>query len=133
MAPQQILRGIRVVWGVLQILLFAACAVMALWPGVLEFNAAIRGGIAAFFVGVAAKSSLLLAMLIMNVRVASSRNVPAERAVWWIICAGTLFMLLEELDYGQHYIEFLRGLPPEQRSTLRSVQRAVYGPFSTVR
>src|SRR5688572_13850911 len=31
-----------------------ACAVAALWPGVLDFNIAARGGVAAFFVGRAA-------------------------------------------------------------------------------
>ena len=62
MPPQQILPAIRVVWSALAILLLAACAVMALWPGGLEFNAAIRGGIAAFFVGLAAKSLLMLSM-----------------------------------------------------------------------
>jgi hypothetical protein len=62
MGASQIARGIREVWRVLVILLIAACVVMALWPGVLEFNAAIRGGIAAFFVGLAAKSLLMLAM-----------------------------------------------------------------------
>jgi hypothetical protein len=36
-----------------------ACAVAALWPGVLDFNIAVRGGVAAFFVGRAALKMML--------------------------------------------------------------------------
>lgn len=64
---------------------------------------------------------ILLVLTVLNVRTALSRGTAAERALWWVISAGTLFMLLEELDYGQHYLEFLRGVPLEQRSTLRSL------------
>ena len=44
---------------VLLAFVYAACAIVALWPGVFELNAAIRGGIAAFFAGRAVASSLL--------------------------------------------------------------------------
>lgn len=63
----------------------------------------------------------LLALVILNVQRARAQSEPLPRAMWWGISVVTLFILLEELDYGQHYIEFLRGLPPEQRSKLRSI------------
>ena len=43
------------------VLLYAACAVAALWPGVSDLNPGFRGGIAAFFAGKALASGLLLA------------------------------------------------------------------------
>ena len=42
------------------VLLQAGCAIGALWPGGLDLNAGLRGGIAALFAGKALASALLL-------------------------------------------------------------------------
>lgn len=51
-------RGLAVVAHALMALGYLGCAVVALWPGVLNFNAAIRGGVAAFFLGRAGLSAI---------------------------------------------------------------------------
>lgn len=49
-------RAFSVVANSLMVAAYLAGAVAALWPGVFDFNVAIRGGIAAFFLGRAALS-----------------------------------------------------------------------------
>jgi hypothetical protein len=39
--------------------IYAVCAVLALWPGTFELNAALRGGLAALFAGRAVAGALL--------------------------------------------------------------------------
>ena len=61
MASRRIAQGFAAMWRAFVVLLYAACAVAALWPGVSDLNPAFRGGIAAFFAGKALASGLLLA------------------------------------------------------------------------
>ncbi len=51
-------RGFAIVSRGLLMLVYLVCAVVALWPGLLEFNVAIRGGLAAFFLGKASLSAV---------------------------------------------------------------------------
>ncbi|HYD48175.1 MAG TPA: hypothetical protein VEB21_07505 [Terriglobales bacterium] len=64
---------------------------------------------------------LLLALVVLNVRTALRQSEVTGRVLWWVFSTGALFMLLEELDYGQHYLEYLREVPLEHRSTVRSL------------
>lgn len=61
---------------------------------------------------------ILLGVLVGNL--GRWRRATEHRWLWGMIVLGSLFILLEELDYGQHYLEFLRGVPLEERSTVRS-------------
>jgi hypothetical protein len=60
MAPRHVAQGFAVVWRAFVVLLQAGCAIGALWPGGLDLNAGLRGGIAALFAGKALASALLL-------------------------------------------------------------------------
>ena len=52
-------RGFAVISHTLAIVVYLVCAVVALWPGLLEFNMAVRGGLAAFFLGRAGLSAVI--------------------------------------------------------------------------
>jgi|SoiMetStandDraft_5_1073268.scaffolds.fasta_scaffold87701_2 hypothetical protein len=62
MMASDVARGVGTVWRLFVVLLYAACAIAALWPGLVEFNPAIRGGIAALFAGRAVADVLLFAV-----------------------------------------------------------------------
>lgn len=61
---------------------------------------------------------VLLVILGMTAMRAYDSDTPIERGVFLVFVAGTLFMLLEELDYGTHYWWALQGWDMEARPTV---------------
>jgi len=64
---------------------------------------------------------LILVTLIVAVRFALRNRVFAARVIFGAIAAVSVFMLLEELDYGLHYYEFLAGVPPDETAEVRNL------------
>jgi hypothetical protein len=52
---------------------------------------------------------LLLAIVVVAILGLRRKRLLAERIALWALLFGALFMLLEETDYGLHYVELLQG------------------------
>jgi hypothetical protein len=64
---------------------------------------------------------LILIAFIFAVRGAIRTRVLSARLIFALFAVGSLFMLLEEMDYGLHYYEFIAGVPPEEAAEVRNV------------
>ncbi|MCP3917026.1 MAG: hypothetical protein GY711_15880 [bacterium] len=52
----------------------------------------------------------------------ASRGVAGRaRAIWTVVAVGSLFVLLEELDFGLHYYESLAGVEESERAEVRNL------------
>lgn len=63
---------------------------------------------------------LLVAILVVTCRAAVQHRAMVVRLAFGSIFAGTLFMFLEEIDYGLHVYEVLTGVPPEETAKRRN-------------
>lgn len=70
---------------------------------------------------------LILLVLLGFVIVVFRRSWGGERLAWGMVAAAVAFMLLEELDYGLHYIEAVRGLPEGSLAKVRNIHNANQG------
>jgi hypothetical protein len=76
---------------------------------------------------------LILVAFIVAVRSAIRTRVPLARAFFAVFAAGSLFMLLEEMDYGLHYYEWIAGVPPEQSAEVRNIHnQGLSSPMKSV-
>lgn len=83
------------------------------------------------------QNALLLYIVILLIRSAFAADKAFLSAVFVLLAMGFLFVLLEEIDYGQHFVEYLSGtnesLDPEgwdrnvhNRTTAEGVQYGSY-------
>jgi hypothetical protein len=64
---------------------------------------------------------LTLCTLVVLIRMAFLPMRPIFRVAVVLACVMTVFMFLEEIDYGLHWIEWMRGIPPGQRAQIRNI------------
>jgi hypothetical protein len=64
---------------------------------------------------------VLLGILGVLVYAVRSSTIMARRAIFGFFALGTLFMFLEEMDYGLHWYEFLRGMERGEAAEIRNV------------
>lgn len=75
---------------------------------------------------------LILIAFIAAVRGVIRTRVPFARAVFAVFAAGSLFMLLEEMDYGLHYYEWIAGVAPENSVEVRNLHnQGISSPMKT--
>ena len=67
---------------------------------------------------------ILLVLVVILVRGLRTRTTRLEQRVLWIALAGTIVMLLEEIDYGLHLVDVMHGRKPdyEQMRNLHNLQ-----------
>jgi len=63
---------------------------------------------------------LILALLLL-LQQAFRHTDKREKAFLLMLAGGTLFLFLEEIDYGLHHYEYLRGIPPEEWREVRNI------------
>lgn len=64
---------------------------------------------------------VLLIMLGMVVAGALRARASRERAVMLFFSAGVLFIFLEEIDYGLHYLDHIRGIEHHEARKVRNI------------
>jgi hypothetical protein len=75
---------------------------------------------------------LILITLIVAVRSVIRLRVPMARIMFIAIATVSLFMLLEETDYGLHFYEFLSGTPQDQLADVRNLHnRGISTPLKS--
>lgn len=57
------------------------------------------------------QNAFLLAIIVMTAYGIRRKPFRAEKAVMIILMLGTVFVLLEEIDYGKHYYDYMIGRP----------------------
>lgn len=74
----------------------------------------------------------LLVMAAMGVAAIRLKTLCLEKIAAVIYTAFALFVLLEEIDYGLHWIEFVRDTPPEQHLVIRNLHNQDSGWLNQV-
>ena len=64
---------------------------------------------------------LILCILVILIRIAFLPMTPIFRLAVGVACLATAFMYLEEIDYGLHWIEGMKGIPPGQGAAIRNL------------
>jgi hypothetical protein len=64
---------------------------------------------------------LLLTIIAVGTAAAVRKRERWQRVLFAVIVAGATVVLLEEIDYGLHYYEYLRGVPTEEIADVRGV------------
>jgi hypothetical protein len=64
---------------------------------------------------------LILCILVVLIRLAFLPMRPIFRVAVVLACLATVFMFLEEIDYGLHWIEWMKGIPPGQGAQIRNI------------
>ena len=64
---------------------------------------------------------LIFCTLIVLIRTAFLPMRSIFRVAFILACLVTLFMFLEEIDYGLHLIEWIKGIPPGQGAKIRNI------------
>jgi hypothetical protein len=63
---------------------------------------------------------IILAMLVIVVRAILVVKSPSRRGALALLAVAVAFILLEELDWGRHYYEFVMGVPEDQALETRN-------------
>jgi hypothetical protein len=94
------LRGLRVVPSIVRAAVSLAAAAFVLWPGSVDLNVALRGGIAAFFAG----GAVMAFVHVLALRAATpERDALALRTLvvyMWLFFAGSILVGMGALWYG---------------------------------
>jgi hypothetical protein len=64
---------------------------------------------------------LIVCTLFVLIRTAFLPMRPAFRVAVVLACLVTALMVLEEVDYGLHWIEWMKGIPPGQGAEIRNI------------
>jgi len=64
---------------------------------------------------------LLLATIAVAIAAVVRKRERWQRVLFAVIVAGTTVVLLEEIDYGLHYYEYLRGTSPQEIADVRGM------------
>ncbi len=65
--------------------------------------------------------ALLAVTVVIAIRGALLPSTRFAKTVWAGLAAFSFVVLLEEIDYGLHYIEWFTGTPPEERAEVRNL------------
>lgn len=63
----------------------------------------------------------LLVMTAMALRGVAVKDHAWERYLFLVIACGSLFILLEEIDYGRHYYELIMGIRAHDSAAVRNI------------
>ncbi|MDP6435787.1 MAG: hypothetical protein QF790_06565 [Gammaproteobacteria bacterium] len=74
----------------------------------------------------------LLTMAAMGVAAIRLKTLQLEKAAAVLYTLFAIFLFLEEVDYGLHWIEFLRGTPPEEQLVIRNLHNQDSGFIDTI-
>lgn len=64
---------------------------------------------------------LIACTLAVLIRISFLPMRPVFRAISVLACLATVVMFLEEIDYGLHWIEWMRGIPPGTGAQIRNL------------
>jgi len=67
------------------------------------------------------QNAFLMATLITAAIGVKRKPLKAEKVAMALLAAGFLFLLLEEIDYGLHYYELIRGVPWYEAAKTRNI------------
>jgi hypothetical protein len=65
--------------------------------------------------------SIILAAMVVAIRAAIRVRPALLRGMFALIALAVLVLFLEEVDYGLHYYEYLRGIHPDEAATARNL------------
>lgn len=63
---------------------------------------------------------MLLAVMVLSIRMVIAREQILLKAVMAVVALGSTLLLLEEVDYGIHYYEYIAGVSPEDTAKTRN-------------
>jgi hypothetical protein len=73
---------------------------------------------------------LLIGVIIIATILFRRSSGPILKFIWITAIAGFLFLFLEEIDYGFHYINYYRGIRPGQDAVVRNLHNREHSTIS---